>query len=86
MKCLTLPFGMLCDVFSCFQHKAHKLCHVEGIVGKLRVVPKCWMVTLREVIKSIKSIGKSHIKNKMQVFRLVDRATTLKRNRISVCV
>lgn len=45
----TLIFGMVCDVVSCFQDKAHELCHVKGVVCKLWMVPEGWVVTLREV-------------------------------------
>ncbi len=50
MKGTTLPFGMVCDVISCFQHKAHELRHIKGVVGKLGMVPEGGMVTLRSVV------------------------------------
>lgn len=42
---------MVCDVISCLQHEAHELPHIKGVVGKLRMVPEGWMVTLRLVIE-----------------------------------
>lgn len=69
MKGTTLPFGMVCDVISCFQHKAHELPHIKGVVGKLGMVPEGGVVTLREVIeesvyvkRTCKSTGKHNIK------------------------
>ncbi len=47
MKGSALPFGMVCDVISCLQHKAHELLDIKGVVGKLWMVPERWMVTLR---------------------------------------
>lgn len=49
VKGATPPFGMVSDVISRFQHEAHELPHVEGVVGELWVVPDGRMVTLREV-------------------------------------
>lgn len=39
---------MACDIISRLQYDTHELCHVEGVVGKLWMVPKGWMVTLGE--------------------------------------
>lgn len=39
---------MPCDIISRLQHETHELCHVEGVVCKLWMVPEGWMVTLRE--------------------------------------
>lgn len=69
MKCVMLPFGMACDVISRLQDKAHELCHIKGVVGKLWMIPEGWMVTLREVMDSSVYI-------KMWVFRVGDREMT----------
>lgn len=39
---------MTCDIISRLQYDTHELCHVEGVVGKLWMVPEGWMVTLGE--------------------------------------
>lgn len=62
-----LPFGVVHDVIGRLQHKAHKLGHFKGVVGELGVVPKGWMVTLREIIENrvyIKIIGKRKFESK----------------------
>lgn len=51
MMCPTLPFGMTCDVISCLQHDTHELSHIKGVVGKLRMIPKGRMMTLRQHMK-----------------------------------
>lgn len=42
---------MVRDIIGCLQHKAHELLHIKGVVGKLRMVPKGGMVTLREALE-----------------------------------
>lgn len=50
-KGTALPFRMVRDIIGCLQHKAHELLHIKGVVGKLRMVPKGGMVTLREALE-----------------------------------
>lgn len=61
MNGVTLPFGMVCNVISCLQHKAHELLHIKGVVGKLWMVPEGWMVTLREAIEKSVFVKWTHI-------------------------
>lgn len=51
MKGSALPFGMLCDVIDCLQHKPHELPHIKRVVSKLWMVTEGGMVTLREVVE-----------------------------------
>lgn len=57
MKDTMGPFRMVCDVIGSLQHQTHELSHIKGVVGKLWMVPKGGMVTLREGdIKSLQSV------------------------------
>lgn len=49
VKPSTLPFGMVRDIIECFQNEPHEFPNIKKVVGKLRMVPKGGMVTLRKV-------------------------------------
>lgn len=75
-----LPFGMMCDVISCLQHDTHELPHIKGVVGKLRMVPKGRMMTLKNKVwkkkhKKEEQLGKCSAPNKQCIW--VQRASAV---------
>lgn len=49
MTVTVRPLGMVSDIIDCLHHNPHELHHVEGVVSELWMIPKCGMMTLKEI-------------------------------------